>query len=275
MVKSYTNSIVQTPPAGDLTKTAPYLALNNFDKKIWDKGGLIFFDQMLKCPCYSIIKGEDGGLNEFPSSACENCGGSGWFLVQRHETRAIITSINKDTKFKEWSEEKLGTMNVTTLERNKLSFMDRIILKEAKTYHNETIFFKKFAGKWRAKTFYEILTVEFVLLFETDEKPLKALVNTPSVIEYTTSSNYIELPDGIVGNNIEKVQCTIKYVCRPQYHILDIPRDSMVAPYKEIDKSIVAGQFPIHAVARRSHFVLDSQSYSLANILDNSQPLNN
>lgn len=106
------NSIGQ--PRVDFIKPA-------FDSLIWDKGYKIIVYDAIECPCKS---GNTTNL-----SNCSNCLGLGWVFINPLETIGIITAINKDTQYKYWSPEFKGTVAVTLRDIERLSFMDKIILK--------------------------------------------------------------------------------------------------------------------------------------------------
>lgn len=237
------------------------LVLSDFEAQVWNKGQEVYLDKMLKCPCNSI----DSGF----LSSCRNCGGSGWVLIERIDTKMLLTSINKNTKFKEWSEEKVGTVNVTALSRNKLAFMDRIILRNATMIFNQTLKFKvdPNTGDMFAFTIYPIIFVEFIFIFESTELPLRRLSID---LDYTVVRNKITIISEEL-KAIENLTISIRYTHRPQYHIIDLNRELMNS---EIDerKILETGEFPVSAIARLSHYVLDIEDFNGTYYIDNSQP---
>lgn len=94
---------------------------NDFDSLIWLKGYSVIIEQAIACPC----RGKSGSA--LPT--CQNCLGLGWVFVNPVETKALITSINVNTKFKEWSPELTGTVQITVRDEDRLSFFDKVTFK--------------------------------------------------------------------------------------------------------------------------------------------------
>ena len=94
---------------------------NDFDAAIWNKGYDVIVEQAIRCP--------HNYKDNQAITTCQNCLGLGWVFVNPKQTKAIITSINTETKEKQWSEEKLGTIQVTTRDVDRFGNMERITLK--------------------------------------------------------------------------------------------------------------------------------------------------
>ena len=90
---------IQTPP-NTVGQPSVQLVKNDFDVAIEKKGYRVYHDKASKCPCAS----KNGGA---PQSNCKNCGGSGWFYINRTRTRMVVQSMNINTTNKEWSEERM------------------------------------------------------------------------------------------------------------------------------------------------------------------------
>lgn len=103
------------------TPNVPLFQREAFDSLIWNKGMPIIIEHAVACPC----RGRSGSAK----SSCLNCLGVGWFFIDPIETKAIITSINRQTKYQQWSPELTGTISVTVEDDFKISFYDKIILK--------------------------------------------------------------------------------------------------------------------------------------------------
>ena len=91
---------------------------NDFNALVHLKGYDVIIESAVKCPCKS--------KNNDHLVTCQNCGGTGWVMINSVQDRAVLTSINVNTDYKEWSELNIGTVQVTVMNRSYLSYMDRI-----------------------------------------------------------------------------------------------------------------------------------------------------
>lgn len=227
------------------------LSKNDFDSVVWKKGYRVYHDKLINCPC----KSEEGLF----TTTCINCGGTGYVLVQRNETKMILQGMNQETKYKEWSEEKMGLVKITALPTQVLTIMDRIILLDAETTFNQVVYPKKRGKDTFALLFYEPLKVLNILMFDGANRLLKKLTDA----DYELQSNVIFLKKDF-GNDL---RVSINYSYRPQYHIIDTQRDLMLSDTRGTDLIVVEGaQFPISAMGRKSHYVLDRHNYNLTNL---------
>jgi len=250
---------VITQPAPDLNqKSNIKLIQSDFDAAVFQRGYKVFHDKMIKCPC----KVKQGGDN---LSSCRNCGGTSWVLVNRFETRMVLQSMNLDTKYKEWSEERLGTVNITALERDRLAHMDRIILIDGESVHNQVIYPQKFKNTLFAFTFYDIKSVIDLFLFVSDTDSLVRLTETT---DFTFEKNRVLLSSTF--KSIDNLTLSVRYIHSPQFHILDIPRELIQSDIDGVNKETLLGDFPVNAIGRRSHYVLDSQNLTDDYLNDNS-----
>jgi hypothetical protein len=221
----------------------------------------VIFEKAYKCPC--ISQPTNGPLN-----ICKNCGGVGWFFVNPTETKMIITSIIADDKLKEaslreWGHIDLGSIKVTALNDDKLSFMDRITLVDA-TAENTQIVYPKMNNnddQLFAYTQYNIDAIDFIGLFETPTTKIKRLIQTT---DYTFHDNIVLFDsqyDALTDPTV-----TIRYVHKPVFHISDIMRESI----SQIDQNGQRMYLPVHAVAKRAHLVRDVENLDGDRLLDNS-----
>jgi len=233
----------------DLVKT-------DFDALVWQKGYDVIVEKAIECPCRNRPDG-------MALSNCRNCGGSGWVFYNPNQTRMVIQSINKDTQYKEWSKENLGTAKITALNEQRLSYMDKITIINSIQSLNETLFLKQHTdGKYRVMTTYPIIDIVDIFRFADSDSPLIKLTSDDYSIQH---NQWIEL------NNVNEQYPTIsvRYLYNPVYYILDVNRDVMTSKKltagKDIDKD-----FPVSAVGRAAHYILDSQNYNQDYLLDNS-----
>ena len=252
---------VQTPP-NIIGKPEITLDKSDFDALIEQKGYEVFHDHAIKCPCSS----KNGAANQ---STCKNCGGAGWFYVNRTKTRMVFQSMNVNTKLKEWSEERLGTANITARAEDRLSFMDRITLLNSESEHSQVIFLQKqpdtnlLYGTLR----YDPIAFYSVFLYKSVTEKHQLLIEGT---DFTVDRNQIKLLN-IIAGSISNPTISVRYKHRGEYTILDLPRDIMVSTIKDEctneDKEV---QFPISAIGRRSHYLPDRNDFTNDNLNDNS-----
>lgn len=247
--------IIQAPIPSNFTGTHVQFDKNEFDKFIWDKGRAyeVFWDKAIKCPCK--IKASDN------LSSCLNCGGSGWVYINRTQTRMLLQGMNYQTQHKDWSETNIGTIKITARDIDRVSFMDKITLIEAETVfseiaypilHNETLYIQPF---------YEIKELMDIYAFVSDKEPLKRLITN---VDYEIINSKVIISNKL--RNVPNYRVSLRYTHRPQYNVIDLTRD--VAHFEDKDGSNV--NFPIGAVGRRSHYVMDVNNYSGSILFDNS-----
>lgn len=229
---------------------------NEFDIVIWNHGYDVIVERALRCPCKT-----KGGDN---LSSCKNCGGSGWLFINPVKTKAILSSQNASTQFKDWSETNAGNVNVTVRDIDKLAFMDRITALQGETIHTQTAYPQFYKGVLFAFLDYEPKSISEVFMFHKDNDKLVLLANNE---DYTIIDSKIILDKKFMG--VQEVTLSLRYIHAPQYHIIDIKRDVMTAPTFESGGKKKT-QFPISAQGRRAHYVLDRQNFNSDLIFDNS-----
>lgn len=230
-----------------------------FDDLVANKGYRVYLDKAMDCPCAN--NGDNQGL-----SACKNCGGSGYFWINRTLTKMVMQAMNLDTKFKEWSLVNLGTVKITTLNDNVLSMMDRITILDALSTHTETLHGKLHEGdnKYRAMTIYPVVEIEAAFLFvNTETKLTRAIEGTHFSI---VDNSWIEF---LSPYGTENVTLSIRYRHRPTYYVKDCPRNIMTTNVLESGFDIPE-EMPLHAVARIADLVLNRDNFNSDYLLDNS-----
>lgn len=138
-----------------------------FDALMWNQGYVVQISSAIKCPCKT--------KNNANLSTCENCLGVGWVFVNKTQDRAILSSINSDTKIKSWSEEKLGTVNVTLREITNLAYMDKIIVQDSDVLQSEVLYPKAFNSNYFSYTIYDVESVTEIFRFVAPDQPLELL----------------------------------------------------------------------------------------------------
>jgi hypothetical protein len=254
---SRTKTIIQATPPSLIQQSRVDFDKSDFDALFPQKGYSAIWEKSFKCGCNT-----EG--NDHPNSTCKNCGGVGWIWVNPTQTRIITHSNNINTQFKEWSELKLGTVSMTFRDPFKLSYFDKVTLLESEAVYTERLYPFELDGETYAFSLYPIISIEAVLLFVDDSTKLTLLIQDT---DFTISDNIITFSD----NSYDEKTVTIRYIHRPEYRIVDIPRESMVTPVK----NSVTGKsndvlMPIHAIAQRTHLVQDSENKAGNRLLDNS-----
>lgn len=232
------------------------------EKLIQQKGYDCFIEKGFQCPCHSKESTQRSG--------CKNCGGSGWVFINKIKTRLILTSMNLPTKMKDWSAENKGTVSVTGRDVDHLSFMDRITVIDVNAVYKELLFPKDNGANFLAYTLYDMKSVNDVFLFTDVDEPLARLEETT---HYTISDNKVILESSLF-DGIDEPCISISYVHSPQYLTMDIPREVMnTFVLDRVTGNEQSVKMPIHAIAVRSHYVLDSENFAGDRLFDNSYEL--
>lgn len=232
-----------------------------FDNAIFDKGYEVIWYEAVRCPCN---KAREGHL-----STCNNCLGLGWVFVNPIQTKALITSINKDTKYKYWSQELSGTVNVTLRDQERLSVMDKIVLKNKFSLMSELRDVREVAGQKFIFTTYPIDQIHSVFLFNSVSTKLVRLTMDEYMVStdnpYVLKINKTPLPTGF--NNV----VSIKYKHKVQYNVIDLPHDLRYSTELNRKGQEIELPLPIQAIARKSEYLTGySVNYDGTGILDNS-----
>ena len=252
----------QTPPAAINPRVS--WDVNNFESLIQTQGYDALIDRALRCPCCDKATGQ-------AMSTCKNCGGRGWFFVDRTETRLLAQHMDSKKRYDEWSQVNRGTASITTRGIDKLGFMDRIILTQLEEWFSETLHPVLFDGQLIAYPIYEPLEITNMFLFASDAAPLVPLsADMYSVVgnKIVFSENVVNLVDleslDIKDVNEIPLHITIRYSHYPVYHVIDMNRELM-----RVREGKLCGQgydeylrqMPINVLARKAHYIFDNQKW--------------
>lgn len=252
----------QTPPAAINPRVG--WDVNRFETLIQTQGYDALIDRALRCPCCDKATGQ-------AMSTCKNCGGRGWFFVDRTETRLLAQHMDSKKRYDEWSQVNRGTASITTRGIDKLGFMDRIILTQLEEWFSETLHPVLFDGQLIAYPIYEPLEISNVFLFASDVAPLVPLsADMYSVVgnKIVFSENVLNLVDleslDIKDVNEIPLHITIRYSHYPVYHVIDMNRELM-----RVREGKLCGQgydeylrqMPINVLARKAHYIFDNQKW--------------
>lgn len=249
--------------------------LSEVESTVRNKGYDCIWEKAYLCPCKSR---ESDHLN-----TCKNCGGTGWVFANPTKTKMIITSIQLDAKLKEaalreWGMMDLGTVKVTALNEDKLTYMDRITILDATAEHQQILYPQLTAdkngesesdsgleGQLFAFTKYDIVDIDYIGLFQGAGEKLKRL-------EYNTDYIYRDniLLLGAQYDALVDPCITVRYVHRPTYHITDLLRESFTSTQFSQNQGQVKMKLPIHALAKRAHLITDAENFDGDRLFDNS-----
>jgi hypothetical protein len=251
---------IQDAPPGVRDTTIGFIA-GEFDILIFEKGYRVIQEKVLQCPCKSKRTNQQ--------SNCKNCGGTGWLFINPNETRMVLRNMNENTTYKAWSEENLGNVNISVMNKDRLTHMDRITLIESEANFNEIRHFRKSQDdKIFAYCSYHIKKIDYVGLFVNETTKLTRLTEG---IDYTFDGNRLFLTDKYLADWIDDntYSVTVRYIHQPQFHIIDINRQ-VANSRKSFEGKEEFQNLPISAVGRRAHFVLDTENIAHTRLLDNS-----
>jgi hypothetical protein len=181
--------------------------------------------------------------------------GLGWVFINSYETRALITSLNKNTQYKYWSPELVGTISVTLMakDNNKLSQMDKITILGKTSHISEVL-------KLRTKTVsnvdedfvflsYRPIEILSVYLFNGSTSKLTKL--QPSQYSINSLNPYVlDLSDSITYPTNYNNSVSVHYSYEVQYNVVDLPHDMRASVKKNDYGQNEDFNLPIQAIAR-------------------------
>lgn len=236
------------------------LRQKDFNQLVYKRGYNVYIDRMMKCPC------EENQSNS-ARLTCTNCFGTGWILVERVETKAMIASINNPTVYREYSPENYGTVQITTLSDNSpLEFMSRITLYEDLTFYSELLNPRYLeSGEVIAFSAYKPEEILQLYCYQGDEKPLlkidvkKVEIDKEGKLILTEALREVQKREDYVFT--DNPTLSIRYKYHPSYTVIDVPRSMHIsvtdAPlHPTVDKKS-RQWFPCSAIARATHLILN------------------
>lgn len=228
----------------------------DFDALVDNKGYEVIWERAIPCPCSKRVQHQ---------STCRNCGGSGWVFINPTRIKAVCQSLNKNTRYKDWSVEMLGTAAITVKSMFHLNFMDKITIENSISPRSEVLIAREWNGQLYAFTIYPILEVTDVFLFLGTSEPLRLLQKG---IDYTFELNRIVFfPSSCVR---EGSSVSVTYEHKVQYNIIDLNHDirnTFILDNKSRENNT---NMPIAAIMRRVHNVIDAPNLTDDNLVNNS-----
>jgi hypothetical protein len=236
-----------------------------FDAAIWNNGYRVVHEEARQCPCQSRESGS-------PRPECQNCRGFGLVFINPTETMAIISGINRKTKYgEEWSEVSMGTIACTLRNVNRLAENDRITFIDVFSKRSETLRVRTVDNQ--AFVFLTYHPVELLDVFYFADPLLPLVKLTPGLdYELDPDNAYImnckfQQPDGF-NNTV-----TVTYTYQAQYHVYDTPHDIRASQVLNNNGQQVSADLPIQAILRKAHIALsmnDRQGEGAVNLINNS-----
>ncbi len=262
---------MSTPSRAVIQKTDPEnvefqvnFETQRFDSLVFDKGYNVYIDRAFRCPC--AVKATGQALLD-----CDNCLGVGWVYTNRIETKLVLQTIKADVKYENWSKTTRGMARVTSRAIDKLSFMDRIILRDVEGYYNEILRSQRNGSKLNFYTNYGILEIENILIFVNSTTRLRYLTfGTDYNLDPTCNTRIILSTE--FDTITAEVVATIRYRHQQTFHIIDMNRD--ITKVRERDcSSEQLEQMPIYGIARKAHYLFDNARFGTQEPLDNTQSI--
>ena len=160
-----------------------------------------------------------------------------------------------------------GTVNITAHVEDELSAMDRITALRGESIHNEVLFLKAKGAQIFTYSTYDVKSILYIGLFQGTNTALKRLQQN---VDYTVERNALRFNSDLIllFNEVEQNSITIRYKHSPQFHIIEMKRDTMQT-YNWTDREIDQNM-PVSAIARRAHYQLSAQNLLKDRLLDNS-----
>lgn len=243
-----------------------------FDNFVYKKGKDVLLKKNIPCPCSNY-------QSNTPSLLCKNCAGTGYITIESYSTKMVLQHINLETKIKDWTLEKIGTTSVTTLSKDRVSFMDSITILDSVNEYTESIFLKKGENNlYFCYLTYNIESIIYLLLFISDNDSLQLIDNNlitfseNKIIFDASLSDLLDslvTPDQINQLNIQP-QITLRYTYLPVFYIIDVPRELAHYMTRDNQKNLEKEYFPTNAVAKRQHLLNINRKNYLGETVNNN-----
>lgn len=248
-------SIRKAPAPNLIGLPNPEFDKSLFDASVWQKGYDCEVSKAIECPCR-------GGNENQALPSCTNCGGIGWVFINPVATKSLITGVNRDTKYKQWSQELIGNVSVTLRDIEQAGYMDRITLDNEEAIFSEVRKIRTVSEVIGEETVnenfiflsYEIQRVDDLFIYESPILPLIRLRNDQWQIN--PDNPYSLIFDDSVIEDSANATVSVRYKHKVQYHILDIPHiirsSTETNRFGQIEKVKMPNQY----TARLAHNVI-------------------
>ena len=254
------NIRTQTPPNLVGAPKVNIFNKEDFNAALWENGYDVILEEAVACPCK--------GQSSDNLVTCSNCLGTGWVFINPIRTKAFISSINRSTKYKDWSPEMIGTIAATFMDTNRISFMDKITMLNFTSEMSEVLSLRNYNSHKFIFCTYRVSYIKSIFLFN-GENDLLTLID-PSLYTINNNNFVVDIdasafPVGFNG------KVSKRYRHRTTYNILDIPHDMRMTKEYNNNGSKSVVEMPIQCIARKSQYELGSvTNYEGDNVNDNS-----
>lgn len=243
--------------------TAP-VQPDQFEQSIQENGTTVWYEKAHRCPCYTKQVG--GHLK-----TCKNCGGSGFFFVNKKETRMLVSSVGYRKDFPGWTDATIGTVNLTPSRRDQLAYMDRItIAGQLATFTQLLTLNRRDANRWFAFLTYSPIEILDAWLFVSPGEKLTRLADVVQVVDNVLFVQQSHLQAALDADPDVNPTLSVRYQHHPSFNVIEVMRDTSVFPLKGLPGDRKTQNMPQNAIARRTHFVPDAPNVNGEGLLDNS-----
>jgi len=227
----------------------------SFDALVHHHGYSITIEPAFPCPCKKRDQAQ---------SICLNCQGSGWTFGTPVQTKAIIQSINRSTKYKDWSEQLIGMANITVEQRFQLSAMDKITMIDSVTISSQNLLVREMTndGKLFAVATFPIKHIQFLFKFVSVNEPLQMMKLNE---DFTFDGDKIIFNDGVKKDD----SITVRYGHNIQFAVVDINHDIRNVYLLDDMGREKQSNLPVSAVIQRLHCQMDGLNFAKNNLIYN------
>jgi hypothetical protein len=200
----------------------------------------------------------------------------GWIWINPTTSKALISSINKNTQFKEWSEELMGTISISliadTIEQksNRIAFMDKITIENNSSIFSELKRIRTSAELTPQKFVflsYPVLSVEDVFLFDSQTDPLIRLA--ASEYSLSTVNEYVLKISKTLAVDSNGT-ASIRYKHKLEYVVIDIPHDVRQTILIDHEGRKQKQLLPVQAIGRKLHQYFAVPNYDGTGVISNN-----
>lgn len=260
--------IAQTPLDLSTLQFSPQLTASDFKQSIANYGYDVTIEKALMCPCRDKANGH-------VDTGCKNCGATGWIFINKKKTRALVSNINQQTKYLDWTEDNIGTVNITTLPEDRVGYMDRVTLLDIDTVMSQIVHVRKSStNELFAFLAYVPTEIDSIFLFLDAQSELEHLDPNKYSIQHNKlilDNSYLSQLTGVTNLNLQYLNVTIRYFHQPVYHIIDINREVVKSRSKECATGLKAlKEFPISSIGKKPHALYEIPDFTGDGLFDNS-----
>jgi hypothetical protein len=224
----------------------------SFEALIWQQGYSILLEEARKCPCRSLDSGS-------PLANCQNCRGFGYIFINPIKTKAVISNVNRNTKYLEWSAENTGTIAASIANIDRLAEYDRITFTDVVSKRSEVIKVREVGEQSFVFLNYKPLEVLDVFYLADPALPLVKLTKDSDYI-LSTTNDYILLLNFVPSEGFNGM-ISVAYMCNSTYLVVDIPHDLRAGTVMNSNGQLEKIDLPVNAILRKADIVLGMNDF--------------